>query len=55
MERSRGLLGKMHPEDVEEAIGLHERIAVAASERDAEGLERATAALRELLFFLEGQ
>ncbi len=55
LERSRGLLGKMHADDVEEAVALHERIAGAIAARDAAGLEEATAALRELLFFLEGR
>jgi molecular chaperone DnaK (HSP70) len=55
LERSRGLLGKMHADDVEEAVALHERIAAAIAARDARELEDATAALRELLFFLEGR
>ena len=55
LERSRGMLGKMHPEDVEEAVGLHERIAGAMAARDSAELETASAGLRELLFFLEGQ
>ena len=55
LERSRGLLGKMHADDVEEAVALHERIAGAIAARDAAELEEAAAALRELLFFLEGR
>jgi DNA-binding FadR family transcriptional regulator len=44
----------MHPEDKEEAIELHERIQAAISSNDPEALKKATAALRELLFFVEG-
>ena len=55
LARSRGLLGTMHAEDVEEAVGLHERIATAMAAGDAVELKAATDALRELLFFLEGK
>ena len=54
VERSRQLLNSMHPEDKEEAIELHERIQAAISSNDPEALKKATAALRELLFFVEG-
>ena len=54
VERSRQLLDSMHPEDKEEAIELHERIQAAISSNDPEALKKATAALRELLFFVEG-
>ena len=54
VERSRQLLDSMHPEDKEEAIELHERIQTAISSNDPEALKKATAALRELLFFVEG-
>ena len=54
VERSRQLLNSMHPEDKEEAIELHERIQGAISSNDPEALKKATAALRELLFFVEG-
>jgi molecular chaperone DnaK len=54
MEQSRRLLESMHPEDREEAISLHERIHAAISSGDAEELKKATTALRELLFFVEG-
>ena len=54
VERSRQLLDSMHPEDKEEAIELHERIQAAISSNDFEALKNATAALRELLFFVEG-
>ncbi len=55
LERSRGLLGKIHPDDVEEIISLHERIHVAIQSEDGDELASATEALRELLFFLEGK
>jgi len=55
MERSRRLLGKMHAEDREEAIDLHEKIDAAIESGDAEALRQASQALKELLFFVEGQ
>jgi molecular chaperone DnaK len=54
LEQSRRLLDSMHHEDREEAIALHERIQAAISSRDNEDLKKATAELRELLFFVEG-
>ena len=54
IEQSRRLLDKMHPEDKEEVIGLHERISAAISANDPDELKKATAELRELLFFVEG-
>jgi negative regulator of replication initiation len=54
VERSRQLLDSMHPEDKEEAIELHEQIQAAIASNDPEGLKKATTALRELLFFVEG-
>jgi molecular chaperone DnaK (HSP70) len=55
VERSRRLLDKMHAEDREEAIGLHEKIAAAQESGDAAALQSATGELKELLFFVEGQ
>jgi hypothetical protein len=55
LERSHRLLAKMHAEDREEAIDLHERIESAVASRDAAALMEATGALKELLFFVEGQ
>ena len=55
IEQSRTLLDKMHPEDKEEVIGLHERITAAISANDPDELKKATADLRELLFFVEGR
>ena len=53
--RSRRLLDSMHSEDREEAIDLHERIEAAIESRDDEALRQAGDALKELLFFVEGQ
>jgi molecular chaperone DnaK (HSP70) len=55
LERSRRMLGKMHAEDREEAINLHEEIDRAITSGDAPALQEKTAALKELLFFIEGQ
>jgi molecular chaperone DnaK len=54
LERSRRLLGRMHPDDREEAIGLHERIDQAATAGNQAELKEAAEALKELLFFIEG-
>jgi hypothetical protein len=45
----------MHAEDREEAIDLHEKIDSATASGDAAALKEATNALKELLFFVEGQ
>jgi hypothetical protein len=55
MARSRRLLERMHDEDREEAIDLHERIEGAIESGDATTLAEASRALTELLFFMEGQ
>lgn len=55
LERSRQLLNKMHDEDKEDAIGLHEQIESAMDGRDEVNLSRACEALKELLFFVEGR
>jgi molecular chaperone DnaK (HSP70) len=55
LQRSRGLLAKMHAEDREEAIDLHEKIDTAMASGDAAALKEASGALRELLFFVEGR
>jgi molecular chaperone DnaK (HSP70) len=54
VERARALLAHMHEEDREEVIGLNEKIEAAIAARDTATLASATAALRELLFFVEG-
>lgn len=54
IERSRGLFERMHGDDVEEAISLHERIEAAIAVQDQRDLKQATEALKELLFFVEG-
>jgi hypothetical protein len=53
--RSRGLFERMHDEDREEAIDLHERIEQAIAAQEAEALAEAEDKLRELLFFVEGK
>ena len=53
LERSRRLLGHIHPEDQEDAIDLHERIDSAIASRDTTGLNEACEELKELLFFVE--
>jgi molecular chaperone DnaK len=53
--RSRLGMAKMHDEDKDEAIDLHERIATAIASKDAQALAEASAALKEFLFFVEGQ
>jgi molecular chaperone DnaK (HSP70) len=55
LERSHRLLAKMHAEDREEAIDLHEKIDMAKASGDRAALQEATGALKELLFFVEGQ
>jgi molecular chaperone DnaK len=55
VERSRKVLEKMHAEDREEAIDLHERIGAAIELGDAEALAEPARLLRELLFFMEGR
>jgi molecular chaperone DnaK (HSP70) len=55
MERSRKLFDKMHAEDREEAIDLHEKIGAAIESGDAPALADASRALREMLFFMEGK
>ncbi len=55
LERSRSLLDGMHPDDVEEAIELREKITAALESRDDTTLAEAATALRELLFFVEGK
>ena len=55
LERSRRLLGRIHADDVEEVVALNERIETAMAEDNAEALEEAVTALREMLFFLEAQ
>jgi molecular chaperone DnaK len=58
LERSRRLLDRMHAEDREAAIELHERIEAAIDAPDTGGaaeLQAASQALEELLFFVEGQ
>ena len=55
MERSRGILDRMHAEDREEAIDLHEKLEAAIDAGNVTALAEASRALRELLFFMEGR
>ncbi len=55
VERSRKLLPRMHADDREEAIDLHERIEIAIDSGAGSDLAQASSALRELLFFTEGK
>jgi molecular chaperone DnaK (HSP70) len=55
VEQSKRQLGALHAEDQEEAIELHERIHAAIRSNDARALSKASAELRELLFFVEGR
>ena len=55
VERSRRLLDRMHGEDREAAIELHEQIETAIEAGSATELAAASRALEELLFFVEGQ
>ena len=54
LERSRGLLQRVHEEDKEDIIDLHERINQALSEVNHAELDEALHELEELLFFVEG-
>jgi molecular chaperone DnaK (HSP70) len=55
IERSRRLLDQVHAEDREEVIDLNQAIEAAIAARDADKLQQAIHALRELLFFVEGK
>ena len=54
LDRSRRLLDRMHAEDQEEAIDLHEKIETAIASRDVKEVTAACEELKELLFFVEG-
>jgi molecular chaperone DnaK (HSP70) len=55
MERSRKLFERMHADDREEAIDIHEKIGAAIECGDAPALAQASRALKEMLFFMEGK
>ncbi len=55
LTRSRGSLEKMHPEDREEAVDLHEEIEDSIARGDAGALAESTRGLKEMLFFVEGK
>ena len=54
VQRSRALLGGMHPEDKEEAAILQHAIEAAVGRHDWHALDTAVRSLKELLFFVEG-
>ncbi|MEQ8763634.1 MAG: Hsp70 family protein [Planctomycetota bacterium] len=55
LEKSRSLLDRMHADDRDEAIELHERITNALQDGDLSELEAAMEELREIVFFVEGK
>ena len=55
IERSRGMLDRIHEEDREEAIDLNRAIEAAIERRDVTALQQAIHGLREMLFFIEGR
>jgi molecular chaperone DnaK len=55
LQRSQRLLDRMHEDDRAEAIGLQEEMERARESGDSAALQKAFEALRELLFFVEGQ
>ena len=55
IERSRGLLERMHADDRGEAVTLHEKIETAVEEGDMQAMNAAMGELKELLFFIEGR
>jgi molecular chaperone DnaK len=55
VERSRGMLDRIHEEDREEAIDLSRAIEAAIERRDVTALQQAIHGLREMLFFIEGR
>jgi molecular chaperone DnaK len=55
VERSRTLMGRMHPDDLEEAVNLNERVHAALQNGDDVQIEEALEKLRELLFFVESR
>lgn len=55
LERCRGLMDGLHPDDRAEAIDLNEDLETAISGDEAGSVREAGAALREFLFFVEGR
>ncbi len=54
LQRSRGLFDKMHEEDKEEALGMHEALNDSIKAQDEKAYEENMASLKDLLFFVEG-
>ena len=55
MDKARRLLDLMHPDDKEETINLLEEMQIAVNGGDREGYQKASGALKELLFFIGGK
>jgi len=55
IDRSRGVLERIHAEDREELIDLNQAIKAAIFDHEIEALQQAMQDLRELLFFVEGR
>ncbi len=55
IERSRQFLEKVHEQDREELINLHEQIQDAIESRDEDAIRENSEELKELLFFIEGR
>jgi molecular chaperone DnaK (HSP70) len=55
LKRSRRILNRMHADDQEEVIDLHQQIESAMASRDNAELSETCRELKELLFFVEGQ
>ena len=49
------LIGRMHPDDVEEAVSLNERVHAAVETGNEVEIEEAVEKLRELIFFVESR
>jgi molecular chaperone DnaK len=55
VERSKTLMGRMHPDDAEEAVSLNERVHAAVQAGNEMEVEAAVEKLRELIFFVESR
>jgi molecular chaperone DnaK len=53
--KSRSLLDRMHPDDREEAVDLHEQIEESIRGRKADELGAFVSDLEEIVFFIEGK
>ena len=55
MDKARRLLDLMHPDDKEETINMLEEMQIAINLGDREAYQKASGALKELLFFVGGK